>query len=65
MYNKSLTVGSFCQLFTAGDFENIGVFAGGTEVATAVKLKRPSNRLDKTTIAVVFILQFNRKNMAF
>ena len=27
----SLSVGSFCQLFTASDFENIGVFAGGTD----------------------------------
>ena len=27
--DKSLTAGSFCQLFTDSDFENIGVFAGG------------------------------------
>ena len=30
MYDKILTPESFCQLFTASDFENIGVFAGGT-----------------------------------
>ena len=30
VYNKNLTAGGFSQLLTASDFENIGVFAGGT-----------------------------------